>query len=117
MAKPISRLHYLPFGAEKARTTTSPVSANHLFSMSRRAEGCVKGSVGPFQLKISEGVTDCIALASSGGGEEASFFANYRPLPLLSGYEHGVSNVPGGRAKVSAKKTRAARIGLTRIVP
>src|SRR5207248_4222297 len=72
MAKPISRLHYLPFGAEKARTTTSPVSANHLFSMSRRAEGCVKGSVGPFQLKISEGVTDCIALASSGGRKHHS---------------------------------------------
>src|SRR5438093_2467961 len=60
-----------------------------------RSELCVKCSAGPGQPNTSEGVTACIALAST-GGVEGSFFTAQRCSPWLSRHSHGDSNVTGG---------------------
>jgi hypothetical protein len=60
--------------------TTRPVSAYHLFSIPVRPDRPVKCTPGPGQLKMSDGVTACIPLASA-GGVEGSFFTDQRCLP------------------------------------
>ena len=61
---------------------------------------------GPVQAKMSEGVTDSIALASV-GGSEASLFAVHRSLPRLPRQEHGDSKVTGGNVAAAALERNA----------
>src|SRR2546426_12017523 len=81
-------------------------SANQLFSISVRSELCVKCSAGPGQLNTSEGVTACIALAST-GGVEGSFFTAQRCSPWLSRHSQGDSNVTGDGAAAAALQRQA----------
>src|SRR6266480_8079556 len=87
--------------------TTRPVRANQLFSIPVRSELCVKCSADPDQLKTSEGVTACIALASV-GGVEGSFFTAQRCSPWLSRHEHGDSNVTGSDVAAAALESATA---------
>src|SRR5438132_5321280 len=79
---------------------------NQLFSIPLRFELCVKCSTGPAQLNTSEGVTACIALAST-GGVEGSFFTAQRCSPWLSRHSHGDSNVTGGDVAAAALQRNA----------
>jgi len=60
--------------------TTRPVRAHQLFSIPVCSDRPVKRTSGPGQLKMSEGVTACITLASA-GGVEGSFFTAQRCSP------------------------------------
>jgi len=71
-----------------------------------RSELCVKCSAGPGQINTSEGVTACIALAST-GGVEGSFFTAQRCSPWLSRHSHGDSNVTGGDVAAAAPQRNA----------
>jgi hypothetical protein len=82
------------------------VSANQLFSIPVRSELCVKCSAGPGQLNTSEGVTACIALAST-GGVEGSFFTAHRCSPWLSRHEQGDSKVTSGSVAAAALQRSA----------
>src|SRR5438270_5642805 len=94
--------------------TTRPVSANQLFSITVRSELCVKCSADPRQLNTSEGVTACIALAST-GGVEGSFFTAQRCSPWLSRHEQGDSNVTGGAAAAPQRKATAT-VNVARVI-
>jgi len=61
-------------------TTTRPASTSQLFSVPVHPDCSVKCTYRPGQLKMSGGVTACIALASAGGGD-GSFFIAKRALP------------------------------------
>src|SRR6266480_157891 len=89
--------------------TTRPVSANQLFSIPVRSELCVKCSGGPGQLNTSEGVTACIALAST-GGVDGSFFTAQRCSPWLSRHSQGDSNVTGGDVAAAALQRNAIAV-------
>src|SRR5260370_14244486 len=60
-------------------STTRPVSANRLFSIPVRSDCIVKAASVPGQPNMSDGVTACIALASTGGGE-GPLFTDYSAL-------------------------------------
>src|SRR5438094_10454199 len=79
-----------------------------------RSELCVKRSPGPGQLNTSEGVTACIALAST-GGFEGSFFTAQRCSPWLSRHSQGDSNVTGGAAAIQ-RKAIAATVNSARVI-
>ena len=93
------------------------MSANQLFSIPVRSELYVKCSAGPGQLNTSEGVTACIALAST-GGVEGSFFTAQRCSPWLSWHEQGDSNVTGGDVAAAAleRKAIAAIVNVARVI-
>ncbi len=90
------------------------MSANQLFSIPLRSELCVKCFAGPGQPNTSEGVTACIALAST-GGVEGSFFTAQRCSPWLSRQSQGDSNVTGGAAAMQ-RKAIAAIVNFSRII-
>ncbi len=92
------------------------MSANQLFSIPVRSELCVKCSASPGQPNTSEGVTACIALAST-GGVEGSFFTAQRCSPWMSRHEHGDSKVTGSEvAATLARKAIAAIVNIARII-
>src|SRR5438874_13063940 len=82
-----------------------------------RSELCVKCSAGPGQLNTSEGLTTCIALAST-GGVEGSFFTAQRCSPWLSRHSQGDSNVTGGDVAAAAlqRNATAAIVNVARVI-
>jgi len=80
-----------------------------------RSELAFKGSIGPCQLNMSDGVTAWIALASE-GGRAGSFFSDQRCLPWLSRHSQGDSYVTSGAAAAALQRQATTIVSVARVI-